>query len=266
MVHIPGDKFSKEILFGILCFVLTVGDGRATDELIEGGGTDEPLVHIAAAAANIAQMHTPGFREGNLLKSIALGEGDGNNDPLTIAREILEITIFNLNELKDISTEFLARVHKAYDSAYIDLTFRDYCGLKMSRVEEILNSTNSKGVFIFGGVSENPKVVDLSLLEPPAPDATTESALTTYFTGTSGGHTVNKNDNVLKYGCSADINAIRDLIFFLKKGTSIIPDGIYDSHATIALSTMQDGIPEISKSLGQIHFEQKQLKIFNIGR
>ena len=37
MVHIPGDKFSKEILFGILCFVLNVTSVHGAGSLIDSG-------------------------------------------------------------------------------------------------------------------------------------------------------------------------------------------------------------------------------------
>lgn len=173
--------------------------------------------------------------------------------PMIVVKETLNTTISSIKDLRDIATELAALSVKARDGATKDLTFRDFCIGKLAQVESILNTTNSTGAPIFGGTSRDGKVVDLSLVGTPAPGASTAAALTTYFKGTSGGLETSFDENqAVNYGCSADADAIRDLIFWLKKGAAVVPDGIEDSNASIALITMVDGVPANVRSLSQL--------------
>lgn len=170
--------------------------------------------------------------------------------PMIVVKETLNSTISSINDLRDIASELASRAVKAMDSATPDLTFRDFCTIKLAQVEAILNRTNSIAAPIFGGTSRDGKVVDLSLVATPAPGASTASALTTYYKGTSGGLETSFDENQpVNYGVSADVDAIRDLIFWLKKGAVVIPDGTPGSNATVALTTLVDGAPATVRSL-----------------
>jgi flagellin-like hook-associated protein FlgL len=79
-----------------------------------------------------------------------------------------------------------------------------------------------------------------------APDATYDA----YFISEKGTHTATfKDGEVFQYGVSAADPGVRDLIFYLKSGTAVTPDGVIGSSNTIRLQGMQDGLGAVTDGL-----------------
>ncbi len=168
---------------------------------------------------------------------------EGIKTPLLMVKENLKSTYEGVVRMRDIAQEFAVRIKGASDTATLDGTFATFCADKLKEISTILNEQNSSSAPIFGSSSRLPMVVDLSLMPVPAPGDPVGMATTSYFLGESGGLNTTLGENqTMNYGCSADETAIKELLFWLKKGSVVHPDGDVNGNACLALQTMTDGI------------------------
>jgi flagellin-like hook-associated protein FlgL len=177
----------------------------------------------------------------------------GRKDPYLKVSENLNTSIVSVNRMKDIAAEFRQRVHSAQDPSATDLSFASYCQAKLNEVQQLLNKNNSLGMPVFGGSETSRPPVDVTLMATPAAGDSVSTASTAYFQGKSGGHTTSVEDSeTFQYGVSADEPAFRDLLFWLKKGSVITPDHSPGSNASIALTSMTDGLGQTVRDLSNV--------------
>jgi len=158
---------------------------------------------------------------------------------------------YGINErLAEIATETRTRVTQAGDSTVRDTGFSAFCQQKLTEVEALLNKRDFEGRSMMGGSATRSNAVDFTNAAMPAaadaPDATYDA----YFISEKGTHTVTfKDGEVFQYGVSATDPGVRDLIFYLKSGTAVTPDGVIGSSNTIRLQGMQDGLGAVTDGL-----------------
>lgn len=145
--------------------------------------------------------------------------------------------------LGEIATEVRVRVTQAGDPTIKDAGFSSYCQTKLDEVEVLLNKKDFEGRTLMGGTATRSNAVDFTLAAMPAVAATPDATYDAYFIGETGIHTATfKEGETLQYGVSAMDPGARDLIFWLKSGTVVTPDGVPGSNSTIRLQGMQDGL------------------------
>lgn len=151
---------------------------------------------------------------------------------------------YGINErLVEIATEVRTRVTQAGDPTIRDAGFSAFCQQKLTEVEALLNKKDFEGRSLMGGSATRTNAVDFNMAAMPAPADSPNAAYDAYFIGEKGIHTSTfKDGEVFQYGTSAVDPGVRNLIFYLKSGTAVTPDGIPGSSNTIRLQGMQDGL------------------------
>lgn len=151
---------------------------------------------------------------------------------------------YGINErLVEIATEVRVRVTQAGDPTIRDAGFSAFCQKKLDEVEVLLNKKDFEGRSIMGGSATRSNAVDFTMAAMPAAADTPDGTYDDYFIGEKGTHTSTfKDGEIFEYGASASDPGTRDLIFYLKSGTAVTPDGIPGSSNTIRLQGMQDGL------------------------
>lgn len=178
----------------------------------------------------------------------------------------LNSSLIVIRRLEEIATEGRQRVASAKDSTVQDMTFAEFCVGKLAEVETLMNKTDSEGRYLFGGQKTLGTIVDLSLAAVPAAGTLpTPAYAQAYFTGESTPQQTTFRDGVtLDYMISADDPAFRDLVFWFKMGTSVVPDGIPGSPASLKLDGMLDGlgnaVNEIAKARQKLGPELEQVE------
>jgi flagellin-like hook-associated protein FlgL len=157
-----------------------------------------------------------------------------------------------VDRLKSISAEAWHRSTQAADTSAIDVTFPQFCRDRLTEIERLLNKTDAEGRNLFGGIQSQGRIVDFTILPTPTLGDTPNAAFAAaYFTGTSDAqNSTLLEGQTINYGLSADGAFARDLIFYLKMGSGIVPDGLATSTATQTIQTIQGAFQVSGKTLG----------------
>ncbi len=139
-----------------------------------------------------------------------------------------------------------------------DHRFASFCQERLDELERLLNTQSPiDGVSVMGEGNTSDKVVDFAVLTVPNHDD--QPTDTDYYVGANGSKNFILMDNsVREYGVSARDDGLRDLIFFLKMGTSIEgydEQGMLSDEDANILSAVKDGLSAVSKRLSSIKLE-----------
>tara|TARA_R110002095_G_scaffold199244_1_gene178972 strand:- start:1842 stop:2801 length:960 start_codon:yes stop_codon:yes gene_type:complete len=177
-------------------------------------------------------------------------ESDSIKPKVTLLTGRISLAYGINKRLEEIATEVRTRVTQAGDPTIRDAGFSTFCQKKLDEIETLLNKKDFEGRSLMGGNATRSNAVDFTLAAMPAAAAAPDATYDAYFIGEKGIHTATfKDGEAFEYGASAVDPGVRDLVFYLKSGTAVTPDGIPGSSNTIRLQGMQDGIGKAIEGL-----------------
>lgn len=156
--------------------------------------------------------------------------------------------------LQEIASEYRERVMKARDATASHGEFSQFCQDKLKEVEGLLNKTDAEGRNLFAGTATTGKAVDLSLAPVPPSGTSPDPSYLAYFKGETGAFdTQLRPGETFNFGFSADENPVRDLVFWLKLGTSVTPTSNPSDPNHQKMSDILDGLGTTVGSFSDLH-------------
>lgn len=161
------------------------------------------------------------------------------------------------DELMDIASNFNQRLHSVTTFGINDTTFQSYCQSTLSRVQQVLNVTDSDGRYLFSGSATDVAPVDVSNLPNPTLGG---SPSYIYYQGDSQNPSLMLDDkNTSAVNITAGSDCFAQLIYALKVGCVTSPSSdmaslnyqLLQNDALNNASYAIDGLSRSIQELGQ---------------
>lgn len=179
-------------------------------------------------------------------------QGEASKDKASLITGRINLSVGAVQNIQSIRDDFHQLVTNAQNGITGDENFADRCRNFLGQLQIILNKKDFDGQSLFGGAATDRNPVNLDDALVPGSHETPTAAYDQYFKGDDALHSSTVHGEPVSYGFSAMDPGVRDLIFWLKSGTQVVPNGDPNSDSGQRLTLMQDGLHDVTKQLGQI--------------